>query len=209
MTAGPLGRRRGAHRARRGGHPAAAPARQRHRADPGRRHRGVAPRPGAIRPTAAATGRPRVIRLRRPAARSLAPAPAPGAARHAGASSPGAGLADAPRARLPESVLPGVRRRDRLVPGAPPGAVLVEPAAPAGLAADPRGAARRVPVVRRVRGARDRGPPRPRTRRPGTGRTTWPRSATTATRGSRTGRPGGCRRREPASIIGAQGQEAQ
>ena len=66
--------------------------------------------------------------------------------------------------------MPGVRRRDRVVPGAPQTAVLVVAAAAARLAADPRRAARRVPVVRRVRGARDRRAPRPRTRcwaRPG------------------------------------------
>ena len=48
------------------------------------------------------------------------------------------------------------RDRDRVVPGAPQAAVLVVAAAASGLAAHPRRAARRVPVVRRVRGARDR-----------------------------------------------------
>ena len=53
----------------------------------------------------------------------------------------------------------------------------------------------------RSRSARAAGRPRPRcimsgAATPGTARTTWPRSATSATRGSRTRRPDGCRRRD-------------
>ena len=68
---------------------------------------------------------------------------------------------DAGRPVHPDRWCPGVRRSRWLVRPAPEGAVPLVGAAASGLAADPRRAARRVPAVRRVRGARDRGPPRP------------------------------------------------
>ena len=108
---------------------------------------------------------PRVIRLHGPPRGSLASAPAPGTpSAHASGrrrpARPGP-RPDAPRTRLPQPVLPGVRRAGRVVRCAPQVAVRRAAADAAGLASDEERAARPVPDLPGVRpGARDRGAPR-------------------------------------------------